>query len=69
MAYKAEDIVNVLAGNPSMFSLSGDEPVFAQGFADLVTRMQKAEASLVVLQQQVAAMGALPKQPPSGDAQ
>jgi hypothetical protein len=62
MSYKAEDIVNVLAGNPSMFSLSGDEPVFAQGFADLVARVQK-------LEQQVAALSTPATPPPSGDAQ
>lgn len=43
MSFKAEDIVALLASNPSVFSLGGDMPEFKEGFADLVSRVRALE--------------------------
>lgn len=39
----AEDMVKLLQGNPSPWSLSGDMPEFRDGLADMLARIQALE--------------------------
>ena len=42
--YKLEDMVKALNDASSPFALANDMPVFQQGMADLLARLQKLEA-------------------------
>lgn len=44
MSGKAEEMIQLLQSNPSMWALGGDMPIFRDGLADMLARIQALEA-------------------------
>lgn len=66
MAYTAEQLVQALKNANNAFDLANDLPQFKDGVADIVSRLQKAEKTLVDHGKRIAALEAAQKAPKPG---